>query len=148
MRQAGQQARDEQRQFWQLALEAQGESGLSVAAFCRREGLSEAAYYYWRRKIEAVVGSPVPRPRHQVPGQAVGQEQYEAVGRQKPGNTASRPGRQVAGAGSFVEVVLPEDHGPVMELVLCSGNSLRIPGGVDSRALGNIISVLRQAGLC
>ena len=39
------------RQFWQTAIEAHRQSGLSIAAFCKKEGLSEAAYYYWRRKL-------------------------------------------------------------------------------------------------
>jgi len=52
------------RQFWPMALEARRESGLSVAAFCRQEGLSEAAYYYWRRKLtggaaDGLMGSAV-----------------------------------------------------------------------------------------
>ena len=39
----------DQRQFWQRMMEVRQEGKLSVAAFCRREGLSEGAYYYWVR---------------------------------------------------------------------------------------------------
>lgn len=144
MSQEAQRAKDEQCHFWQLVWEAHGQSGLSVAAFCRQEGLSEAAYYYWRRKLQAAVGSKA--PEQEVSGEAARQQQCEAL--EKVGVRTKVRKRQVAGAGSFLEVTLPEDHCPVMELVLCSGNTLRIPSGVDSGALGNIILVLRQAGLC
>jgi transposase-like protein len=38
-------------QFWQRVIAARRESELSVAAFCQKEGISEAAYYYWRKKL-------------------------------------------------------------------------------------------------
>jgi hypothetical protein len=44
--------RDENRKFWQMAIEMQRESGLSIAEFCRREGLQAAMYYAWRRKLK------------------------------------------------------------------------------------------------
>ena len=48
----------EQQQFWQMAIEAHRESGLPIAAFCRKEGISEASYYYWRRKLAGVIAKP------------------------------------------------------------------------------------------
>ena len=42
-----------QRQFWQMVIETCKESGLSIAAFCKKEGISEASYYYWRKKLPA-----------------------------------------------------------------------------------------------
>lgn len=44
--------------YWQRMLEARRESGLSVAVFCRQEGLSEGAYYYWRRKLAGRISKP------------------------------------------------------------------------------------------
>ena len=43
--------RQDRRAFWQLAIEEQKSSGLSVRAFCLREGLSEASFYSWRRRL-------------------------------------------------------------------------------------------------
>jgi len=37
--------------FWQRMIEARRDSGLSVARFCQKEGISQAAYYYWRKKL-------------------------------------------------------------------------------------------------
>ena len=49
---------------------------------------------------------------------------------------------------AFIEIAMPKsDHAP-LELVLCSGNTLRISSTADSKILSNVISVLHQAGLC
>jgi len=37
--------------FWREVLERQAASGLSVRAFCRREKLTESAFYAWRRTV-------------------------------------------------------------------------------------------------
>lgn len=36
------------REHWQAVLARFGSAGLSVAAFCARESISEASYYRWR----------------------------------------------------------------------------------------------------
>ena len=41
----------EKEAFWRLALEEHRGSGLTVRAFCRREGISEPSFYAWRRRI-------------------------------------------------------------------------------------------------
>jgi hypothetical protein len=103
----------DQGQFWQMAIEACEESGLSAAAFCRKEGLSKTAYYYWRRKL---VGG-VSKSRRKTPP-------------------------------DFLELVMPSTHTLGIELVLSSGNTLRINPGADNKMLSQVLSALRQAGLC
>jgi len=44
-------SRGEIREFWEEAIELWAESGLSVRAFCNREGLAEHTFYSWRRKL-------------------------------------------------------------------------------------------------
>ncbi len=39
------------RQRWQQRLHRFRDSGLSVAAFCDREGVSTASFYAWRRRL-------------------------------------------------------------------------------------------------
>ena len=46
-----QKSNTEQHQFWQMALETYKSSGLSVRNFCKQEGLSEPAFYAWRKKL-------------------------------------------------------------------------------------------------
>jgi len=43
--------KDDQQQFWQMALETFKSSGLSVRQFCTKEGLSEPSFYSWRKKL-------------------------------------------------------------------------------------------------
>ncbi len=37
--------------FWRRRLDQQADSGLSVRAWCRKQGLKEAAFYWWRRQL-------------------------------------------------------------------------------------------------
>lgn len=104
---------DQQRQFWQMAIEAHKESGLSIAAFCKKEGVSEAAYYYWRRKLAGDVTGPKEKS-----------------------------------ATNFLEVVIPGNNTFAVELALTSGNTLRISSVADNKILSDVLSALKQAGLC
>ena len=38
--------------YWRKHLEALKRSGLSVAEYCRREGLADSRVFYWRSKLE------------------------------------------------------------------------------------------------
>jgi transposase-like protein len=46
------QGRVGRRAFWQLAIQRQQKSGLSIARFCQREGLQPVTFYGWRRKLQ------------------------------------------------------------------------------------------------
>jgi transposase-like protein len=37
--------------FWRRLIRGQAGSGLSVRAWCRRRGVHEAAFYWWRREL-------------------------------------------------------------------------------------------------
>ncbi|MFC1637068.1 transposase [Planctomycetota bacterium] len=49
---------------------------------------------------------------------------------------------------AFIEVAIPKSRHAPLELVLSSGHTLRIRSTADNKTLSNVISVLRQAGLC
>ena len=51
---------EEKRSFWRMAIQMQRESELPIAEFCRREGLSPASFYSWRRKLEQEADSKAP----------------------------------------------------------------------------------------
>jgi hypothetical protein len=53
-----------------------------------------------------------------------------------------------AASSDFIKLSLPQSHSAGLELVLSSGNTLRISPSVDSKTLTRAISVLREAGLC
>ncbi|MHC4792225.1 MAG: IS66 family insertion sequence element accessory protein TnpA [Planctomycetota bacterium] len=61
----------------------------------------------------------------------------------------SQPDKQTAkSAAAFIEVAMPKGNHAALELLLSSGNTLRISSTADNKTLSNVISVLRQAGLC
>jgi transposase len=49
---------------------------------------------------------------------------------------------------TFIEVTLSQGNPAIVELLLISGNTLRIPAGVDSATLTTILSVVHSTGLC
>ncbi|QDU89503.1 hypothetical protein Pla175_28950 [Pirellulimonas nuda] len=55
---AKQQRSAEKESFWRLAFEEFGSSGLSVRAFCEREGISTASFYAWRRSLQQLDSEP------------------------------------------------------------------------------------------
>jgi hypothetical protein len=61
---------------------------------------------------------------------------------------AEADGQKDKKPSAFIEVSIPDGNLSTLELVLTSGNVLKIGSSVDSRALNNVLSVLREAGLC
>jgi len=107
---------NERRQFWQMAIEIWQDSGMSVSKFCKAEGLSEGAFYSWRKRLS--------------------------------GRRAQQNKQTGSSSSSFIEVAMPKSDHAALELVLSSGHTLRISSTADNKILSNVISVLRQAGLC
>ena len=52
---------------WRQRHRRQSSSGLSVAAFCAREGISVAAFYAWKHRLAATSGPMLPEPPLFVP---------------------------------------------------------------------------------
>jgi hypothetical protein len=44
--------------LWQQRFQRFARSGLKVAAFCEREGISQPSFYAWRRRLRAGVPGP------------------------------------------------------------------------------------------
>ena len=69
--------------------------------------------------------------------------------RKKLNGGHSPPYKQTARSpATFIEVAMPKSNHAALELLLSSGNTLRISSTADNKTLSNVISVLRQAGLC
>ena len=41
----------EKEDFWGFVLSEHAQSGLSISEFCRREGVSQASFYQWRKRL-------------------------------------------------------------------------------------------------
>ena len=90
---------------WAELIRQQGQSDISVSAFCRDRGFSDQTFYNWRRRLSG--SGPVSFALVQ-------------AGSPVSGNQAS------------------------MELLLASGDRLRIAPGADAATLRTVLSVLRE----
>lgn len=108
----------DQRQFWRMVLDTFQSSGLSVRRFCQQEGLSEASFYAWRKKLSKAQKSG-------------------------PGNEQTPPEPE-----SFIQVPVLRSESSCLELVLASGHVLRIPSDIQRAFLSDVLLAVRQAQLC
>src|ERR1035438_9142107 len=90
---------------WAELIRQQGQSGISVSAFCRDRGFSDQTFYNWRKRLSG--SGPVSFALVQ-------------AGSPVSGNQAS------------------------MELLLASGDRLRIAPGADAATLRTVLNVLRE----
>lgn len=109
--------------FWRRMIRQQARSGLSVRAWCGRHDVSEASFYWWRRRL-ARTGRPV-----------------RGSGRRETGTPQFVPVRvtaEQAGAASSrlgcIEIILP------------GRQRVRVLGAVDRQALADVLAVLHSGG--
>jgi len=125
---------------WRRRLERQRESGLSIAAFCRREGVSQVSFHAWKRKLRRSASARSTREA--------------ATIRRSPtqrGTVTHRPRRQPLATGSatatrsanFLQLpVLGARSSPWIELTLVDGTIVRVPQQ-NLAALHTVLRVLR-----
>ena len=106
--------------FWRRTIRDQQQSELSVRDFCRREGLKDGAFRWWRQELQRRDGEPPIAPR----------------GERAGATPAFLPVRVVD-----LEAVAPRPAPPI-EIVLPAGPTVRVPTGFDPRTLGDVLAVL------
>jgi transposase-like protein len=92
--------------YWRIQIEAQERSGKSVARFCKDQGLTEQAFYFWRKRL-----------RNQQPIRFALLE---------TGTVRQQPANEVG-----------------LELILATGERLRIGTGVETATLRKVLEALR-----
>ena len=102
----GERAANPKAEEWAERIAAQQRGGISVKQFRKEHGLTEWAFYAWRKRL-----------------QEKGPVRFALVER-----SARRQERTAE---------------PVLELVLATGERLRIGAGVDSATLRSVLDVLR-----
>lgn len=111
--------------LWRNSIADQARSGLSVRAFCEREGLELASFHWWRQELAR-------RDREGPSAQTVGPED-SANG--PPVRSAFLPVRVVQDAASIAATT------PI-EILLPAGPTVRVARGFDPHALDAVLSVL------
>ena len=110
--------------FWRRAIRQQRQSGLAVPEFCRREGLKDGAFRWWRQELARRDQQPSPDPR--------GVPEADTT----DAAPAFLPVRVVD-----LEAVSTRSAPPI-EIVLPGGPTVRVPAGFDPRTLGDVLTVL------
>lgn len=114
--------------YWGDVLRRQAASGLSVAEFCRREGLSQPSFYAWRRTI-AQRSHTGAKPR----------------GRRGAFDFVPVRLREVARQDAVVGDTRQALRGTVgLSLELGSGLVLRLPDTISAQRLAEFVSALES----
>jgi hypothetical protein len=127
---------------WEEVLRRWQESGKSVRAYCRAEGLRESAFYFWRRELE----------RRSTRSGVVSQARPKASSLARASRSAKRqspPPTRFAGApgmASFLPVRVVENAAPEatggVEVVLAHGRTIRVQSGFCRQTLADVLAVL------
>jgi len=113
----GQKAVASRAEYWRGHIRACALSGLSIAGYCRHEGLSTSGYHWWKRRLKA--------------RDASGASETLAV---------AAAFAEVAVARSVSEA------GPALEVVVRGGRAIRIGPGFDAETLVRVLDVLERVG--
>ena len=113
-------------QFWRRMIADHARCGLSVRAYCQREGLETWNFHWWRRELAR-------RDREIPPARTVGHPNTKA---ESPVLSAFLPVRVVRDAAEPIAATTP------IEIVLPAGPTVRVMRGFDPIALGAVLAVL------
>jgi hypothetical protein len=128
---------------WRERLKRQSESGLTVEAFCQKEGVSTSMFYRWQRHFQ----NPSPEP---LASEAV--DTARRAGKKRGGRTRRQP--EAAPATEPAAKRRPEflrlpvrgvRSMPWIELTLVDGTVVRIPQE-NHAALSAVLRTLRPEG--
>ncbi len=112
--------------LWRATIRHHQESGLSVRAFCEREGLKDGNFLRWRRELD--------------------RRDREKTSEHPKSATKESTEPRISPVFLPVQVVaadrLPSRLAPPIEIVLDGGPTVRVPTGFDPRTLGDILAVL------
>ncbi len=114
---------EEKERYWRAVLQRQAGSGVSVAKFCRSEGVSEPSFYSWKRRLLAggkrKVRSPKRSERRRVPS----------------GTSGVSPG--------FVPVRITEERRlATIQVVWPNGLSVQVPAECDPAEVQAVLQMV------
>jgi transposase-like protein len=128
---------DSQRQrYWEEIVRRCRESGQSVRAFCRAEGLRESAFYFWRRELA----------QHSQRADKASDSRPETPPAMPAAHLPKRQSPHQGAMPSFLPVRVLEPsvaeaaHG--VEIILGQGRTVRVRAGFDRQTLADVLAVL------
>jgi hypothetical protein len=129
--------------FWRRTIEEQRRSGLSVRAFCQKQGVREAAFYRWRRElVRREAARPVAAAF--VPVRLAGSPAASAAG--------GAVGRAVRGGEAAAAVwrhrAAPAPDAGRIAILLSGGGRVHVTPPVDRQALADVLAVLSEVEPC
>jgi hypothetical protein len=111
---------------WREHLTRQRHSGLSIAAFCRRENISSHKFHVWKRKLRLATAEETNQQRDQKPRPPI---------KARRRSRSTRPVR----AAEFLQLPVAARPAPWIELALADGTILRLP----QQNLAALVTALR-----
>jgi len=123
---------------WRQIVRRQKLSGVGVREFCRKNELTESAFYFWRPELRR-------RQAERLSGVAAVRSQAQ---RQSSDSVAEPPEPATAGpAFVAVRVRQPDATGGRIEIALLDGVRVYVAAPVDRAALADVLAVLRGDSL-
>ncbi len=102
---------------------------------------------FWQMVIETWQDSGMPISKF-CKAEGLSQWSFYNWRKRLSGHNAQQNRQADSNSPAFIELTMPRNNHAALELVLRSGNSLRIAPAADKKTLSNVIAVLHQAGLC
>lgn len=132
---------------WRRRVRRHAESGQSVRAWCRRHGVAEAAFYWWRRELARRDSEQTPARRNvgRSPATRRGAEQLPSQRNMETHTAAFVPvcvSDAPARADDLPHSVARDDSS--IEIVLTDGQRVRLTGPVNGQALADVLDVLEH----
>lgn len=135
---------EEKRTYWRAVFERHARGGLSIATFCRAEGISESSFYRWKRlfgtsraKVRKPERSPEPRPLR---AGELGTEP-EAMARNVL-RRRSRPSGITASSLVPVRITETQRGRTAIRVAWPNGLSVRIPAASDPAEVENVLRLV------
>jgi transposase-like protein len=123
---------------WRQRIKGQRESGLSIAAFCRRENISAPGFYVWRRKLRQAM--PRRRQSRAVAGPRHSRQRGAVVAQRRRVRNALAVRAAPPCPTDFLPLpVRAAQAAPWIELAMADGTILRLP----QQNLAALITALR-----
>ncbi len=144
--------------FWRRMVQAQSDSGLSIRAWCRDQGLKDTTFYWWRRELirrDTASNSPAflsQRPASRVcqqPSRDPAKATVKPSTRKRATSVALlKQAEPIDSSTSFVPVHVAndntnaDDRGSQIEIMCLDGRSVRVTGTINRQALADVLDVL------